>query len=133
MKPKVFIVNQPMRRDPETRQWIPAIDLSAAGHYGDLRFLFSRAEIPERAPINPDELLPRLRHRMMDFGSDDYLVIAGDLALLVYAAGMAMQKNDGKIRLLRWHPHLREYFSTSASVWQSSAPASQRADRRITA
>lgn len=112
-RPRAFVVHQPMRLDRERNTWVETVDLSCASEYGDLVFLLNT---PERPPLDPEASLPVLRDKLKDFRPDDYLVLAGDMNLVVYASIIAARLTGGWLNLLRWHPRDRRYVSLQAQI-----------------
>lgn len=117
-RPRAYVVHQPVKLDYTTRQWVPNVDVSFASVYGDVVFLLTT---PERAPVDPELTLPILREKLKAFTKDDYLVLVGDMNLVIYAAALAMKETGGFIRMLRWNPVDRGYICITANVYDGAA------------
>lgn len=113
-RPRAFVVHQPMRYDKPSESWVPNVDLSGAGEYGDLIFVLNT---PERPPLDPEASLPTLRDKLKDFQKHDYLVLAGDMNLVAYAVVLATKATGGYVNLLRWHPRDHRYIALPSQVY----------------
>jgi hypothetical protein len=100
----VFAVHQPARYDQTKRRMVP-IDISKAERFGKMRLVFPGLDRPP--PV--DEAIPTLRTVLGVFKPTDYLVLAGDLDLVVFAAALALNATGGKINLLKWSNRLQDY------------------------
>lgn len=97
MTSRVFAVHQPTRWVYRERKMEP-LDLSPAAAFGELVVILPGLDRPPTAP----QALPTLRHALAAFTEADYLVVAGDMGLLVWASALALQATSGKIQLLKW-------------------------------
>lgn len=114
MRPRVFVIHEPLRRDRVTGEMYPMHDLTPAAEFGDIRVVLPSANRP---PLDPEASLPTLREAMADFSSDDYLVMVGDMNLVCWAAALAARSTDGAIRLLRWDGRGERYVALEAQLW----------------
>lgn len=71
-------------------------DISAAGAFGKVECIFK-----EFAPngYRPEQVISYIKEKMTGFGSDDYLVLAGNLTASALAFAYALHKN-GCVRIL---------------------------------
>lgn len=96
--PQVFVPMQPARLDPDTRVWIPTINLKPAERWGEIKIIFHQRI--SRTPLG--ETIRLLRDKMSDYTPNDYLCAVGDPALTTAAAFIAAAKGGEVLRLLRW-------------------------------
>lgn len=97
-RPRVFIVNEPLKFDTEADEHVRFIDLEPASEHGDLVFLLP----PGRQPADPEASLPRLRAGLADFSEDDFLMTVGDNVLVLCAAVIAAARTGGRLKVLKW-------------------------------
>lgn len=92
----VYLTNRGFR----WRQGQPVpFNLRPAEKYGKLHVVFENGD--------PHDL-QRLISTMERYTVDDYLVLGGDLELVVWAAAVAMHV-AGTVTLLKWHNRLSDY------------------------
>lgn len=96
----VFVVQRPqLRTDPKTGKTYD-LDLSSAGHYGKIEFVFETTDRPSQMP---GPMLEKARGIMGSFGPDDFLLWAGgDPCAFMICTGVAANANRGVIQWLRW-------------------------------
>ena len=104
--PKVYVVQEPMRRDRNTGAMERLIDISPAQRYGDIEILLPSYGLP----LQPDTWVPALRGALSEFSDDDFLLPAGDLTAIVAAAAIASDLNGGRVNLLKWDRASRTYI-----------------------
>lgn len=118
----VYVVQNPMRYDPELGRVVPRYDLQPAERFGKLRVLFN-----ERTSLKPEEAkraIAKMNLVLRSFTDDDYLLLIGNPALIGYATGLAAANNSGKVRLLVWSGKDRDY-----AVVESRLPIGAVEDR----
>lgn len=115
--PKVFLINEPLRKDDATGELIRFLPIERAADHGEIIRL-----TPDGSP--PGNLAPWLR--MIDKGLEawedgDFVVLVGDQSLLAYAssvigAHIADRLADttdggicGTLRALKWSRHKNAY------------------------
>lgn len=94
---KVYVTQEPIRRNPTTREFEPKFDLSPLTRLGELVILSSG-----RSPINAQPLVMRMMRDLREFCDDDYILPVGDPVAIGIACAVAAQMNQGKLKLLRW-------------------------------
>lgn len=94
----VYVVHEPARWDHAAQAMVP-IDISKAAEYGPLRIVLPGLNRPPAAA----QALGALKAAFAGFGTDDYLLLAGDMDLLVWASSLALRRTGGKLNLLRWN------------------------------
>ena len=110
MDSRVFLVHQPSRWSLRNQRMEP-LDMSPAEHYGEIVVAFPGLDRP---PCS-QQALPVLRRLFGDYKPSDYLIIAGDMDLLVWASYLAMRA-AGCLKLLRWNGRKRLYEVSEAPV-----------------
>jgi hypothetical protein len=108
----VFVVNEPVRVDPMTGAEGRVIDLSPALEYGDLHHLL----VPGKLPSDLRGTIAALDRGLETYGDDDYLLLVGDPVAIGIATAMAALANEGRVRVLRWHPRVRRYEVTELAL-----------------
>lgn len=116
-RPRVFIVHEPMRRDPRSKEMVPAHDLRPASQFGDLKFILPGAVRPA---LDPESSLPAIRDAMSGFMEDDYLAMVGDMNLVIWAAALGLRATGGIMKLLKWNNQDRCYVATQARLWDDA-------------
>lgn len=118
--PRVFLINEPLRKDDATGELIRFLPIERAADHGEIVRL-----TPDGSP--PGNLAPWLR--MIDDGlraweDGDYIVLVGDQGLLAYASSVIgahiadrLAATDGEIggtlRALKWSRHKSAYEPVS--------------------
>ena len=111
--PKVFITQVPHRRDPDTRAFVPAVNVQPAAEHGELVIM-----MPPRASFQATEDLVRQLNAHLqayDFEAGDCLVAMGDPAVIAVASAL-LGRIHGKFRVLRWDRNIGRYVPTDVSV-----------------
>ena len=85
VSPRVFIVQQQHRSEPNTGILLPKYDFSTAEQYGRLIVLLG----PRCNAFNPQSVVPELRAKLADYGDADCLLLAGNPTLIGWAAAIA--------------------------------------------
>lgn len=104
--PKVYVVNEPLRKDDATGAVKPAVDVSPAEDFGTLVFLLA----PGRVPRDPVALIDLLRAGLLHFTKDDFLLPVGDLVACCIATALVARERP--FNLLRWDAVRRRYSAT---------------------
>jgi hypothetical protein len=116
----VYVVQNPMRYDPEKGRIMPRYDLAPAERFGKLRVLFD-----ERTTLRPEEakrIIAKMNLVLRSFCDEDYLLLIGNPALIGYATGLAAAHNGGKIKLLVWSGREKDYTVVESRLPILSAP-----------
>jgi len=103
--PRVFIINEPLKKDLETGELEPFLPMESAANFGDV----VKVTPDGSPPGNLKPYLAMLREKLADFREEDYLVLVGDQALLVAAAAIVGTSETGKLRVLKWERRLNAY------------------------
>ena len=98
-----------------TAEGRPKINIMGAQKYGDFVFL-----LPELSQIifSPGPLIYKLRKGLKDFTSDDYLLLAGDPAIIGVACSIVSDMTNGKYNLLKWDKQERKYYPIQINLYE---------------
>lgn len=108
--PKVFVVNEPMRRNPVTREFERWLPMATAGNFGEVVELLP----PGSPPANLAGYVALLERGLESFREGDYLVCVGDQPLLVVAAALIGARLGGaKFKVLKWERRSEAYAPLS--------------------
>ena len=121
----VYVVQNPMRYDPDSGTVVPRYDLEPAKRFGKLRVLFD-----ERTSLRPEEAkraIAKMNLILESFKDDDYLLLIGNPALIGYATGLAAAHNGGKVRMLVWSGRDKDYSVVESHL--PIAPADGRSSK----
>lgn len=103
----VYIVQQPRRRNRETGEFEPLFDMTPARAYGELVVLLSSTT----HQLVGEVLCKELRHKLRDFGEDDFILGAGDPMGIGAATMIAAEMNRGRCKFLRWDRRTGQYIT----------------------
>lgn len=110
---KVYITQVPHRRDPDTRAFVPAVNIAPAAEHGELIVM-----MPPRAAFHATaDLAKQLREHLKDYDYEagDSLVAMGDPAVIAVACAI-LGKMHGKFRVLKWDRNTGRYLPAHVSV-----------------
>lgn len=123
----VYIVQKPRPRIDRITGKQSDLDLSSAGHYGRIEYVF---DTDDRPSVMPGPMLEKAKGVLKDFGEGDFLLWAGgDPVAFMIATGVAGQVNMGKVPFLVWErqpvpygqpvPRVRvgSYLPLDVKVW----------------
>ena len=111
-RPRCFIVQEPLRRDRETGEFVPAMDFRKVLPYGDPVVLLNSGPVS----LTPGITIDRLWEKLKDFTDEDYLVPVGDPSAMFIAAQIAGYQTNGKCKVLKWDKLSREYIEVSYDI-----------------
>ncbi len=117
MTPRIFIVNEPLKKNPETGELERMVNLRPAMDHGVLIFLLPPGPLPE----DPRSTLTALKAGLLDFTADDFLLLIGDPCAMAWAAAIAADKTDGHLKLLRWQRDQRRYDPVVVDLYDLEA------------
>ena len=113
VNPKVYVVNEPLRRDPQTGEMSRWMDLTPAAAFGELSFLLPAGHQPQ----DPSPVLEVLRRKLAGYRPHDYILPLGDPALIGWAIALAARAAGGQVRTLCWIPKQKGYIVAKAELW----------------
>jgi hypothetical protein len=99
--PKVFIVCEPVSQSGGSK-----MDFSPATEYGELVVLMKHTQ----SLLAPVPTVRKLRNDLENFGDEDYLLPVGDPVLMSTVAMVAGEKNNGRVKFLKWDRLQRRYL-----------------------
>jgi hypothetical protein len=92
-KPRVFVVNEPLKGGERT------MDLSAAVEFGQLVHLTRAGALPN----DPREMIEQIWKGLKTFREVDHLLLVGNPAAIGVAVALATARTGGVVKMLRWH------------------------------
>ena len=106
--PKIFIINEPLRKNDETGEYERFLPMESAHDFGEV--------VKLTADGNPGSNLQGamrcIREGLESWRDGDFIVLVGDQALLAYAAsvvGKKLARSKGSLRFLRWERRQSSY------------------------
>ena len=103
MESKVYVIQE----ISGTRYGAPKINIIGASKYGE--FVFCLPEMSQMI-FSPGPLIFKLRDRLKNYTSDDYLLLTGDPAIIGVACSIVSDITNGKYNLLKWDKQERKYY-----------------------
>ena len=88
-------------------------NLVPASRYGDIRVMLP----PGQVAYSTAPTVRRLREKLNYFNDNDYLLLMGDPAAIAIAGAIACEKNNGKIRLLKWDRQEKQYIPIEVDIF----------------
>ena len=112
-KPKVYITQVPHRRDPETKAYVPSVNIAPAAEHGELIVM-----MPARASFHAtSDLVRQMREHLKnyDYEAGDCLVAMGDPAVIAVACAI-LGRMHGKFTVLKWDRIVGRYLPAHVHV-----------------
>ncbi len=88
-------------------------NLVPASKYGDIKVLLP----PGQVAYSTAPTVRRLREKLNHFNDKDYLLLMGDPAAIAIAGAVACEKNNGKMRLLKWDRQEKQYIPIDVDLF----------------
>lgn len=110
---KVYITQVPHRRDPETKAFVPSVNISPAAEHGELIVM-----MPPRAAFHAtSDLVRQLKDHLKDYSYEagDSIVALGDPAIIAVACAV-LGKMHGKFIVLKWDRNVGRYLPAHVAV-----------------
>ena len=101
-----------------TKAGNPKINIMGASTFSSSgKFIFL---LPEFSQIifSPGPLIYRLRKGLKDFKKEDYLLLAGDPAIIGVACSIVSDITGGKYNLLKWDKQERKYYPIEINLYE---------------
>ena len=114
MKPRVFVVQEPLRKDAETGVMVSAFNFTRASEYGELQILLPGGNLS----LSTAPTIFRLKESLRDFGDDDFIIPAGDPSAIAMVIAIASDINLGRFKLLKYDRDSRSYIKIAIDVRQ---------------
>lgn len=109
-KPRVFIVQEPMRWNGE--EMVPIMDMQPAAEYGHPVVCLTGS----KSAMSPVPIVSRLKEVLKNFCDNDYLLAAGDPSAIAIAAAIVSKHNNGKFKLLKWNKNMKQYVQVDINL-----------------
>lgn len=108
----VYVPQQPSRWDADLSLWIPTMNLRPAEKYGTVSIMLP----PNLANAMLAPLVEALKEKLATFTRDDCLVAIGDPSLIAAAAGIALKRTGGTLKLLKWDRQAKDYICSEIRI-----------------
>lgn len=95
---RVFVVQNPMRYDPDRGELVEKHDVSAAQAWGRVVYVLPPRAIIARAA----EAVETITRSLSSFCDDDYLLPMGHPCFIGWSTTIAAAVNHGRVRFLVW-------------------------------
>lgn len=112
MQPRVFIPQEPMKRDKSTGQLVPVMDFGGVLEYGTPIVCLGTG----RVSLTPGPTIDALKEKLRGFGDNDYIVSAGDPSAIFITAMIAGQINRDRCKLLKWDKASKRYIQVQIDL-----------------
>jgi hypothetical protein len=109
---KVYIIQEPTKRDHATGATIPIMDFRKVVAYGDPVVCLPSG----RVSLAPAPTVDALREKLRHFTDNDYIVSVGDPSAIFAAAMVASDVNNGRCKLLKWDKEAKQYISVQMDI-----------------
>lgn len=116
--PRVFVVNEPLRRNPDTGDWERTMNLRRAKDFGDLIFLLPAGQLPE----DSSTIVASIQDTLSSLTPEDHLLLVGDMRAIAAACAVSAQR-VGHVRCLIWLREQRRYESVTLALEQCAPDA----------
>ena len=109
--PIVYVIQE----IPGTKSGSPKINIMGASEYGEFKFL-----LPEFSQIifSPGPLIYKLRQKLKNFKSHDYLLLTGDPAIIGVTCSIVSDMTGGNYNLLKWDRQERKYYPIAINLYE---------------
>tara|TARA_R100000234_G_scaffold120090_2_gene105331 strand:+ start:4233 stop:4568 length:336 start_codon:yes stop_codon:yes gene_type:complete len=91
-------------------------DITDATSFGDVVVLVPAGE---QASYATQPIIRKMMRTLSKFTDEDYLLLAGDPALIALASSIASQFNRGRFKMLKWDRQKNIYYPLSANINQT--------------
>ena len=112
-RPKVFVIQEPMRRDADSGQIVPVMDFRKVLEYGEPVVLLQNG----RVSLAPGPTIDTIRDGLRNFTDDDYIVSVGDPSAIFITAMIMADINNGRCKLLKWDKNVKQYISVQVDIY----------------
>jgi hypothetical protein len=105
---KVFFPQIPSRLDKETKVWVPKMDVSDAGRFGEVETLLPAGT--EFYAANDVTSIVKQRLYDLDYGQDDFVVAVGSPSIMAIVFAVAARRSNGVLNMLVWDRQTSRYM-----------------------
>mgnify|MGYP004701045945 CR=1 FL=1 len=109
---KVFIPQEPMKRDRITGEMMPVMDFRKALEYGELVVCLQGGRIA----LSTAPMVRQLEEVLRDFCDDDYLLAAGNPTAIAVAGAIVARNNLGRFKMLNWDKESKQYIKIEVNL-----------------
>jgi len=109
---KVFIVQEPLRKNHDTGNMESFMDFRKTLEYGDPVVCLPAG----RVAFSPAPMITKLKEALKDYGDDDYIVPTGDPTAIGAAIAIAGRYNLGKVNVLKWDKDHSKYIKVELEL-----------------
>ena len=90
-------------------------NISSALSFGEIKVL-----LPPMAQVafSPAPTVRRISRGLEKFNGDDYLLFIGDPTAIGIACAVAVARNNGRFRRLKWDKHEKRYIPIAIDLFQ---------------
>ena len=106
MRPKCYIIQEPLKKDLTTDQMVPVMDFRKVLEYGDPVICLPNG----RVSLTPGPTIDALKEILKNFTDDDFVVSVGDPSAMFIAAMVIGQQNRQRCKLLKWDKKAKQYI-----------------------
>jgi hypothetical protein len=110
---RVFVVQEPMRRDPSTGDMVPMMNMKNVFEFGDPVVCLPNGQVS----LSSVPTVTKLREVLRDYCDDDFLVAVGDPSAIAIASAIACDNNRGRMTLLKWDKDRRKYSKIDINIF----------------
>jgi hypothetical protein len=111
--PKVFIVQEPLKRNHRSGEMESFMDLTPASAYGELVVLLGRGAA---GTLTPGPMIHQLKRKLSSYTDEDYLLLVGDTGAIAAAAAIASSITGGTFNILKWNRQTKQYLKVRMEV-----------------
>lgn len=110
---KVFVVQEPVYFNKQTKQMERKMELTPASAYGNIEFLLDS----NRLPLDTTSIVWRMKKKLKDFSDEDFIVPVGNPTAMGIAIAVAALSNRGRVRVLVWTKETGQYIAVSVNLY----------------
>ena len=92
-------------------------DITDASTFGDLEILIPAEE---QAAWSTQPAIRKINRKLSKFNDQDYILLAGDPAIIALSAGIGSRHNNGRVKMLKWDRQLAKYLPLEADLYHKT-------------
>jgi len=92
-------------------------DITDASTFGDLEILIPAEE---QAAWSTQPAIRKINRKLSKFNDQDYILLAGDPAIIALSAAIASRHNNGRFKMLKWDRQLAKYLPLEADLYHKT-------------
>ena len=89
-------------------------NLSDATSFGDLEILIPAEQ---QAGYSTDSIVDTITRKLQDYTGSDYILLAGDPAIIAITAAIAAKQGNGSFRMLKWDRQEEKYYPLAVKIF----------------